>query len=114
MEGMCFGRWHLRCSKVFLVADLYQIMRSGQQLTNEHVQYFLYQILRGVKFIHTASVIHRDLKPGIYIPPPPSQSFRANYVEGNLLVNADCELKVCDFGLANTFEGMAVLFNQLV
>ncbi|KAF8489324.1 kinase-like domain-containing protein, partial [Gautieria morchelliformis] len=76
-----------------LVADLYQIMRSGQQLTNEHVQYFLYQILRGVKFIHTASVIHRDLKPG------------------NLLVNADCELKVCDFGLANTFEGIPVLFN---
>lgn len=30
---------------------------------------------------------------------------------GNLLVNADCELKVCDFGLANTFEGKAVLFN---
>jgi len=29
------------------VADLHQIIKSGQTLTNEHVQYFLYQILRG-------------------------------------------------------------------
>ena len=28
-------------------ADLHQIIKSGQSLTNEHVQYFLYQILRG-------------------------------------------------------------------
>lgn len=67
-------------------ADLHQIIRSGQTLTNEHVQYFVYQILRGMKYIHSASVIHRDLKPG------------------NLLVNADCELKICDFGLSRGFE----------
>ncbi|GJJ11075.1 hypothetical protein Clacol_005306 [Clathrus columnatus] len=72
-------------------ADLHQIIRSGQQLTSEHVQYFLYQILRGMKYIHTASVIHRDLKPGML-------------KLGNLLINSDCELKICDFGLANTFE----------
>ena len=28
-------------------ADLHQIIKSGQALTNEHVQYFVYQILRG-------------------------------------------------------------------
>lgn len=67
-------------------ADLHQIIKSGQSLTNEHVQYFLYQILRGMKYVHSASVIHRDLKPG------------------NLLVNADCELKICDFGLSRGFE----------
>ncbi|TEB36507.1 Pkinase-domain-containing protein [Coprinellus micaceus] len=67
-------------------ADLHQIIKSGQTLSNEHVQYFLYQILRGMKFIHSAGVIHRDLKPG------------------NLLVNADCELKICDFGLARGFD----------
>lgn len=38
------------------------------------------------QYIHSASVLHRDLKPG------------------NLLVNADCELKICDFGLARGFE----------
>lgn len=32
---------------VFLTADLHQIIKSGQSLTNEHVQYFVYQILRG-------------------------------------------------------------------
>ena len=31
----------------FPSADLHQIIRSGQTLTNEHVQYFSYQILRG-------------------------------------------------------------------
>ncbi|GBE86566.1 Mitogen-activated protein kinase SLT2/MPK1 [Sparassis crispa] len=67
-------------------ADLHQIIKSGQTLTDEHVQYFVYQILRGMKFIHSASVIHRDLKPG------------------NLLVNADCELKICDFGLSRGFN----------
>eukprot|EP00761_Pharyngomonas_kirbyi_P008854 gb/GECH01008866.1/.p1 GENE.gb/GECH01008866.1/~~gb/GECH01008866.1/.p1 ORF type:complete len:363 (+),score=68.03 gb/GECH01008866.1/:1-1089(+) len=62
--------------------DLRQIVKSDQQLTDQHVQYFLYQILRGLKCIHSANVLHRDLKPG------------------NLLLNADCELKICDFGLS--------------
>ncbi|KAF8661297.1 hypothetical protein AX16_001396 [Volvariella volvacea WC 439] len=72
--------------KVLMHSDLHQIIKSGQTLTNEHVQYFLYQILRGMKYVHSASVIHRDLKPG------------------NLLVNADCELKICDFGLSRGFD----------
>ena len=67
-------------------ADLHQIVRSGQPLSNLHIQFFLYQLLRGVKYIHSANVIHRDLKPG------------------NLLVNSDCELKICDFGLARGYQ----------
>jgi mitogen-activated protein kinase 7 len=67
-------------------ADMHQIIRSQQPLTDAHFQYFLYQILRGLKYIHSANVLHRDLKPG------------------NLLVNADCELKICDFGLARGFS----------
>ncbi|GJN31114.1 hypothetical protein PR202_gb19472 [Eleusine coracana subsp. coracana] len=62
--------------------DLHHIIRSNQQLSEEHCQYFLYQILRGLKYIHSANVIHRDLKPS------------------NLLLNANCDLKICDFGLA--------------
>src|ERR1700710_1809456 len=61
--------------------DLAAIIRSGQPLTDAHFQSFIYQILCGLKYIHSANVLHRDLKPG------------------NLLVNADCELKICDFGL---------------
>ncbi|CAG8709633.1 8126_t:CDS:10, partial [Racocetra persica] len=67
-------------------ADLHQIIRSEQPLTDAHFQYFVYQICRGLKYIHSANVLHRDLKPG------------------NLLVNADCELKICDFGLARGFS----------
>ncbi|KDQ18940.1 hypothetical protein BOTBODRAFT_28421 [Botryobasidium botryosum FD-172 SS1] len=70
-------------------ADLYQIIRSGQQITNAHVQYFIYQVLRGMKYIHTAHVVHRDLKPG------------------NLLVNSDCELKICDLGLSRGYDARA-------
>lgn len=66
--------------------DLAAIIRSGQPLTDAHFQSFVYQILCGLKYIHSANVLHRDLKPG------------------NLLVNADCELKICDFGLARGFS----------
>lgn len=62
--------------------DLATIIKSDQQLTDEHCQFFLYQILRGLKYIHSANVVHRDLKPR------------------NLLVNSNCDLKICDFGLA--------------
>eukprot|EP00823_Brevimastigomonas_motovehiculus_P004031 TRINITY_DN2582_c0_g1_i1.p1 TRINITY_DN2582_c0_g1~~TRINITY_DN2582_c0_g1_i1.p1 ORF type:complete len:527 (-),score=159.82 TRINITY_DN2582_c0_g1_i1:95-1675(-) len=62
--------------------DLHQIIASNQPLTDEHVQYFIYQILRGLKYIHSCHVIHRDIKPS------------------NLLLNANCDLKICDFGLA--------------
>jgi serine/threonine protein kinase len=56
--------------------------RAPQSLTDQHAVYFVYQILRGLKFIHSAGVLHRDLKPG------------------NCLVNANCDLAVADFGLA--------------
>nr|CAB3263637.1 ERK5 mitogen-activated protein kinase 7 [Phallusia mammillata] len=62
--------------------DLHHIIRSEQTLTSEHICYFLYQLLRGIKYIHSSNVIHRDLKPS------------------NLLVNENCELKIGDFGMA--------------
>ncbi|CDQ75475.1 unnamed protein product [Oncorhynchus mykiss] len=63
-------------------SDLHQIIHSRQPLTPEHTRYFLYQLLRGLKYVHSANVIHRDLKPS------------------NLLVNENCELKIGDFGMA--------------
>lgn len=70
-------------------SDLERIIQSKQVLTNQHLQYFLYQILRGLKYVHSADVLHRDLKPS------------------NLLVNANCDLAICDFGLARGYDRAA-------
>ncbi|NXT30847.1 MK01 kinase, partial [Pelecanoides urinatrix] len=65
--------------------DLYKLLKT-QHLSNDHICYFLYQILRGLKYIHSANVLHRDLKPS------------------NLLLNTTCDLKICDFGLARVAD----------
>lgn len=62
--------------------DMYQLIQSKHHFTDDHVQAFMYQILRGLKAIHSANVLHRDLKPG------------------NLLWKNTGEIKICDFGLA--------------
>ncbi|BFZ60742.1 mitogen activated protein kinase [Saitoella coloradoensis] len=63
--------------------DMHRVIRT-QDLSDDHCQYFIYQTLRGLKALHSANVLHRDLKPS------------------NLLLNANCDLKICDFGLARS------------
>lgn len=62
--------------------DLHDLIKSNQEISAEHTCFFIYQILRGLKYIHSAGIMHRDLKPK------------------NILVNSSCDLKICDFGLA--------------
>jgi len=71
----------------YMQSDLHKIIYSDNQLSGQHVAYIIYQILCALKYMHTANVIHRDLKPG------------------NILINSDCHVKVCDFGLARNIEG---------
>nr|XP_043627770.1 mitogen-activated protein kinase 15-like [Erigeron canadensis] len=63
-------------------SDLHQVIKANDDLTHDHHRFFLYQMLRALKYMHTANVYHRDLKPK------------------NILANANCKLKICDFGLA--------------
>ncbi|XP_047341419.1 mitogen-activated protein kinase 15-like [Impatiens glandulifera] len=63
-------------------SDLHQVIKANDDLTQDHHRFFLYQMLRALKYMHTANVYHRDLKPK------------------NILANANCKLKICDFGLA--------------
>lgn len=66
----------------FVDTDLYKLILSAQYLSTAHIKCFLYQMLIGLKYIHSANVVHRDIKPA------------------NILVNEDCSLKICDFGLS--------------
>jgi mitogen-activated protein kinase 1/3 len=68
--------------------DLHRVIYSRQELTDDHIQYFIYQILRGVLYMHSGNIIHRDLKPA------------------NILANKNCDLKICDLGL-----GRAEVYN---
>merc|ERR1712232_1291016 len=62
--------------------DLANVIKGNQPLTEEHHRTFTYQILRALCYLHSAGVAHRDLKPA------------------NVLLNKDCAVKLCDFGLA--------------
>ena len=77
-------------------SDLGKIIRTQQPLSKKHIQYFLYQILRGLKYLHSANVFHRDLKPC------------------NLLLNENCTLKIADFGLARVAEELGSFMTAYV
>lgn len=66
--------------------DMNVVLRSRQVLEESHMQYFVYQILRGLKYLHSANIAHRDLKPA------------------NLVTNISCELKIIDFGLSRSVD----------
>ena len=70
-QSLTFQRYIVQS---LMETDMYKLLKT-QRLSNEHVCYFLYQILRGLKYIHSANVLHRDLKPS------------------NLLLNTTCDLK---------------------
>ncbi|EPT32431.1 cell-cycle-associated protein kinase MAPK, putative [Toxoplasma gondii ME49] len=67
-------------------SDFKKLFRTPVYLTELHIKTLLYNLLVGVKYVHSAGILHRDLKPA------------------NCLVNQDCSVKVCDFGLARTVD----------
>lgn len=66
--------------------DLHRVIYSVQALSDQHVQFLMFQLLSACNYLKTANIIHRDLKPS------------------NILVNAQCSLRICDFGLARGMD----------
>ena len=56
-------------------------------MTTEQIQYFMYSILKGINFMHSKGVIHRDIKPL------------------NILITDSWDVKISDFGMSNVQIG---------
>ena len=62
--------------------DLNQYLKSGKNRFD--ALKMVYNIACGLAFMHSVGVLHRDIKPS------------------NLLLTPDCQVLICDFGLART------------
>jgi mitogen-activated protein kinase 15 len=71
----------------YMETDLHAVIRAAI-LEDIHKQYIMYQLLKAIKYMHSANVLHRDMKPS------------------NLLLNSECYLKVADFGLARSIAAL--------
>ncbi|XP_066572105.1 mitogen-activated protein kinase 15 isoform X2 [Amia ocellicauda] len=68
----------------YMETDLHAVIKKGNLLKDIHKCYIMYQLLKSTKFLHSGNVIHRDQKPS------------------NVLLDTDCFVKLCDFGLARS------------
>mmetsp|Transcript_38204 Transcript_38204/g.61251 ORF Transcript_38204/g.61251 Transcript_38204/m.61251 type:complete len:512 (-) Transcript_38204:338-1873(-) len=67
----------------YMESDLHAVIRANI-LEEIHKQYIIYQLLKALKYMHSGQLLHRDIKPS------------------NILLNSDCQVRVCDFGLARS------------
>lgn len=68
--------------------DLKKLLKSSKYLSEEQVKSIVYDMLCGLNYLHKSQIIHRDLKPA------------------NILINDDCTIQICDFGLARSLKGV--------
>lgn len=70
----------------YMDTDLHAVIKKGTLLKDIHKRYVMYQLLKAIKYLHSGNVIHRDQKPS------------------NVLLDTDCIVKLCDFGLARSLS----------
>lgn len=75
--------------------DLKKLVKTDVTLTMRHINTLLCTLFQGLQYIHACGIIHRDLKPA------------------NCLANQDCQVKICDFGLARAVGGEQLHLHSL-
>lgn len=79
----------------YMEADLHNVIAEGI-LKDVHIRFIVYQMAKSLKYLHSGKIIHRDLKPS------------------NILVNSNCTIKLCDFGLVRslTLKDLAAVLTE--
>jgi len=78
-------------SDVYIVMELMDcdmrfLLKSNQKIDVNALRYIMYQLLKGLHYVHSANVVHRDLKPS------------------NILLDKNLTVKLCDFGLSRNID----------
>ena len=81
----------------YLASDLWEMMRTNAQpLSKNHIKSYLWMLVSAIDYIHDLGIMHRDLKPA------------------NLLIGAEGQLKVADFGLCRLFQQKSAEYTHQV
>lgn len=88
-----------KLESLYLVMDfteynLQKLYDSETKVQNEHVETLMYNILCALNFLKTSNIMHRDLKPS------------------NILITPECNVKICDFGMARSIEAIDLAQQQ--
>lgn len=78
----------------FADADLKKLCKSPTYLDHSQVRFLIYQAICGCRYMHSANIMHRDIKPA------------------NILINSNCSLKICDFGLSRSYGRLNKNFEE--
>ena len=73
----------------YMDADLGTNIKINDKLDEESLKFIMYQLIKGLRYIHASEVVHRDI-----VRQHPIQKPR------NLLIDEEGFVKICDFGLA--------------
>ncbi|WKY02942.1 hypothetical protein Q1695_016329 [Nippostrongylus brasiliensis] len=81
----------------YMEADLHNVIKKMTILKDVHKQYIMCQLFRAIRFLHSGNVLHRTAK---------KRSIYRDLKPSNVLLDADCRVKLADFGLARSLSSL--------
>ena len=79
----------------FVDADLDKVFKHNLAFGEHHMLKVIYSSLCSLAFIHDTNIMHRDIK------------------SANILIPADCNAKICDFGLSRSLPENSMFLENL-